>query len=63
MSRFKLSAPARDDLRQIVDYIAQDNIPAARNVLAQLTQAFRRIAEMPGSGHIREDLTDLPVRF
>jgi antitoxin ParD1/3/4/toxin ParE1/3/4 len=63
MSRFKLSTPARQDLREIRDYIAQDNIPAARNFLAKLTQAFRGIAEMPNKGHPREDLTDLPVRF
>jgi len=63
MSRFKLSTPARQDLREIRDYIAQDNIPAARNFLAKLTQAFRSIAAMPGKGHARKDLTDLPVRF
>jgi len=51
MSRFKLSTPARQDLREIRDYIAQDNIPAARNFLAKLTQAFRSIAAMPGKGH------------
>jgi len=45
------------------DHIAQDSISAARNFLATLTQAFRGLAEMPGQGHTREDLTDLPVRF
>ena len=63
MSRYKLSAPARQDLREIRDYIAEDNVPAARNFLAKLTQAFGGIAEMPGKGHTREELTDLPVRF
>jgi toxin ParE1/3/4 len=63
MSRFRLSAPARQDVRGIRDHIAQDSIPAARNFLATLTQAFRGLAEMPGQGHTRGDLTDLPVRF
>ncbi len=30
MSRFKLSAPAREDLREISSYIAHDSVPAAR---------------------------------
>ena len=63
MSRFKLSAPARQDLREIRDYIALDNVPAARKFLARLTQSLRGIAEAPGKGHRRTDLTDLPVRF
>jgi antitoxin ParD1/3/4/toxin ParE1/3/4 len=50
-------------LREIRNYIAEDNVPAARNFLAKLTQAFGSIAEMPSKGHTREDLTDLPVRF
>jgi len=63
MSRFKLSTPAQEDLREIRNFIAEDNIPAARHFLARLAQAFRGIAEMPAKGHVREDLTDLPVRF
>ena len=63
MSRFKLSAPARRDLREIRDYIALDNVPAARKFLARITEASHGLAEMPGQGHLREDLTELPVRF
>lgn len=63
MSRYKLSVPARQDLREIRDYIARDSVAAARKVLARLTQALRSISEMPGQGHTRKDLTDLPVRF
>lgn len=63
MSRFRLSAPAREDLREIRDYIPQDSVSAARGFLARLTQTFRGLAEMPGKGHTREDITDLPVRF
>jgi antitoxin ParD1/3/4/toxin ParE1/3/4 len=63
MSRYRLSRPAQQDLRDIVDYIAQDNAPAARRLLAKLKAAFRELAGRPGMGHRREDLTDLPVRF
>jgi antitoxin ParD1/3/4/toxin ParE1/3/4 len=50
-------------LREIRDYIAQDSVPAARDFLAKPTQTFRGLAEMPGKGHVREDITELPVRF
>lgn len=63
MSRYKLSAPARQDLREIRDYIALDSVPAARKFLAKLAQALRGVAQAPGKGHRRADLTDLPVRF
>ena len=62
MSRYRLSAPARQDLREIRDYIALDSISAARSFLAKLSDAFGRLADMPGKGHVRKDLTDLPVR-
>lgn len=30
---------------------------------ADLREAMRRLADFPGSGHLREDPTDEPVRF
>lgn len=63
MSRYKLSNPAQQDLREIRDYIARDSVVAARKFLARLREAFSSLGEMPGTGHTRTDLTDLPVRF
>lgn len=63
MSRFRLSAPARRDLADITAYVAQDSGAAAKRLLANFKDAFRGIAKMPGKGHCRKDLTDLPVRF
>lgn len=40
-------ASARDDLREIVAYIAHDNPPAARRVKNLLAQAILPIAEHP----------------
>jgi len=43
--------------------IAQDSTKAARRVRLQIFDACHRIAENPGIGHRREDLTDKPVLF
>ena len=63
MSRFRLSPEAARDIEDILEYIAQDSVPAARRVRQALLAACRRLAEHPGMGHRREDLTDKPVRF
>ena len=63
MPRYVLSPQARDDLRDLRDYIARDNPAAARRVLAELRSAIRRLAQMPEIGHIREDLAEETLRF
>ncbi|MCP3959871.1 MAG: type II toxin-antitoxin system RelE/ParE family toxin [bacterium] len=63
MRRYILSPEAREDLIEIAEYIAQDSPKAARQVMKQLRSAMMRLAEMPGIGHLREDLTDEPLRF
>ncbi len=63
MSRFLLSPEARDDLAEIADYIAQDSPAAARRVIRELKAAMERLAQIPAIGHLREDLTDEPLRF
>ena len=63
MSRFRLSPEAAQDITEIVAYIARDSVPAARRVRQALLAACQRLAEHPGLGHRREDLTEKPVRF
>jgi len=63
MKRFKLSPEAANDIRDIWAYIAQDSTKAARRARLQIFDACQRIAENPGIGHRREDLTDKPVLF
>jgi toxin ParE1/3/4 len=63
MSRFRLSPEAAQDIAELLAYIARDSVQAARRVRQALLAACRRLAEHPGIGHRREDLTDKPVRF
>jgi plasmid stabilization system protein ParE len=59
---FVLSAPAASDLREIHTYIAADDPAAAGRVLEDLRDAMHRLAELPGLGHVRDDLVDETLR-
>jgi plasmid stabilization system protein ParE len=61
--RFVLTAAAEADLAEISDFIRQDSPEAARRVRSELRTAMRRLAAMPGMGHIREDLAGESLRF
>ena len=63
MSRYQLSEDAAEDLAGIAEYIAADEPSAAERVVEKFTDAFSKLAENPGMGHRREDLTDEPVLF
>lgn len=64
MSRFVVTAEAKADLKQIRDFIAQDDAVAAKRQLTRLRQAFARLSRYPRLGHGREDvLTSSPVLF
>ena len=63
MPAFRLARAAERDLLEIKDYVARDSIAAAARVLDRLERAFLELAEMPGLGHRREDLTPEDFRF
>lgn len=63
MTQYFLSDDADRDLDGIWDYIAEDNVDAADQWISRLFDAFDAIAETPGIGHKREDLTPYPVLF
>ncbi len=63
MNAFRLSPEASQDIIEIYEYIAQDSTEAAERVRVELLEAMRGLAEMPGKGHRREDLTKGPVLF
>ncbi len=63
MNRFVLTPRAKRDLDDIWDYIADDNIEAADQVLDALSSAMVKLAKNPGIGHWREELTDKRHRF
>ena len=58
-----VSPEAAADLREIADYIAEDNPPAARRVVAELRRSIQRLGQTPGMGHRRDDLSREQVRF
>ncbi|MCX6613312.1 MAG: type II toxin-antitoxin system RelE/ParE family toxin [Acidobacteria bacterium] len=60
---FVLTPRAEQDIGDIWDYIAEDNVDAADRVLTALEKAIRRLAKTPGIGHFREDLADRRHRF
>jgi len=63
-ARYIVSPEAKRDIEQIRDfYVEEAGVQVARHVLAQITKALRFLAETPGAGHRRDDLTDEDVRF
>ena len=58
MKRFILTPRAKQDVNDIWDYIANDNIEAADRVLDALDNAMIKLAKNPGIGHRRDELTD-----
>ena len=63
MSKYQLTPQAVNDLFDIWNFIAADNPPAADRVEEQWFRAFALLADSPQAGHIRTDLTSLPLRF
>ncbi len=62
-SRCFLSPIAEQDIDEIITYLAQENPVVARTFLDALFAAMDNLAEFPEIGHIRQDLTDKPVKF
>jgi antitoxin ParD1/3/4/toxin ParE1/3/4 len=62
-SRFTITDSAERDLHDIIGYIAQDNPNAAVKVRNEIYAAFEHLADMPGTGHFREDILDKRHRF
>ena len=63
MTGYALHPDAFADLDEIWEYIAQDNIDAADEVLADIHTVFRTLAASPHIGHRRADLTARSLRF
>ena len=63
MAEYFLSPEAMEDLQSIWDFIASDSPAAADRLIEEFFQAFDHLAQWPGQGHFRRDLTDRSVRF
>lgn len=58
MNAYELSAPARLDLLKIWNHIAEENTDAADRVMTNLRAAMEQLAEFPGIGHRRPDVSE-----
>jgi plasmid stabilization system protein ParE len=62
-SRFIFTEEAETQLLEILDYVAKESESAAVRVRYAIYDAVEKLAESPGIGHTREDLTDRPLKF
>ncbi len=60
---FLLAPPARKDLRDILNYIGQENLVAAEQMRERFDDAFHKLGDNPHMGSQRDDLTESPLRF
>jgi antitoxin ParD1/3/4/toxin ParE1/3/4 len=59
-----LSPEAERDLNDVkADLVKEAGVRIARQVLREIRDALRFLADTPGAGHSREDLTDAAVKF
>lgn len=64
MKAFILSPEAERDLDIVKSYLLEEaGLRITRRVMRQLREGMRLIGRNPGLGHLREDLTEEPVRF
>ncbi len=63
MSDFVLTQAAKGDLLKILEYLEGDNPSGVLKVVDALDDAMQLLADNPGIGHLRSDLTPQDVRF
>jgi len=63
MSGYAFHPEAFTDLDRIWEYIADDNVDAADQMLADIHSTLHTLAASPHIGHRRPDLTARPLRF
>lgn len=63
MKRFRIAQRALRDLEEIDEFISADSPEAAHRLLDHFYRTFHLIAQMPGMGHRRDDLTYRNIRF
>ena len=63
MNNFLLSPLARLDLLELWNDMAEGDIDRADRMRENIYAAINKLVAMPGMGHVREDLTQRPLRF
>lgn len=62
-TRFIFTEEAETQLLEILDHLAGESETAAVRVRHAIYDAVQKLAERPGIGHTREDLTPRPLKF
>ena len=62
-ARFVFTEAAEIQLLEILDHLADESEAAAVRVRDAIYDAIGKVAEIPGIGHARADLTDRPLKF
>lgn len=57
MNQFVLTPAAEGDVLNIIEYLEGDSPNAVLKVVDALDKGMQRVAENPGIGHVRPDLT------
>jgi plasmid stabilization system protein ParE len=63
MSEYDFHSGAFTDLDDIWKFIAEENLDAADQVIADIHDAIRALVPFPHQGYGRPDLTSRPLRF
>ena len=63
MGQYQLTTLAREDLFEILDYVADRNPSASDRLETAILESFDFLASTPFAGHVRPDLPPRPVRF
>lgn len=56
------SGPAKRDLKQIYDYIAQDSKYYAKNVVQNIVEKSKKLEPFPKAGRIVPEINDSTIR-
>jgi plasmid stabilization system protein ParE len=64
MRRYIIAPKAAEDLKEIRAYLKREaGLRVAQSTLNKIKDTFLFLSRNPGAGHVREDLTDEPVKF
>ena len=63
MKSYRILSVAHQDIVEIWEYIAENNLAAADRVVDEIHAGFDRLALTPRAGFKRTDWTDQPLRF
>ena len=63
MSQFVLHPEALEDIEEIWEFIAADNLIAADRFVEEIYKAIQSLARFPEMGFLRPDLTSRLIRF